>query len=455
MGNLMSVYNNSPIFMQNVFTTIQGYKLKKERFGKEYKEALREFAERDYSNIKELQSFQDEQLVKLVLHAYNNSPFYKEFYKNVDLSQIKGVNDIKKLPVLPKELVRESIEKMYAISPTEGYESNTSGTTGKTMKFYHTGKGKQRRMAYLDHFKIQHGFIPMKMRRASFNSSKIIPVGQKKKVFWRTNLAIKQRFYSGFHCKGDNVKYYVENLNKYKPHSLDGYPSAIYEVAKYIVDNNIKLTFTPIAIFPTAETLLPHYKKIIEKAFGCPVRDQYASSEGAPFITECKCGKLHYCMDTGIIETDDDGNMLVTCFETYGTPLIRYNIGDRAIFTSDNTKCDCGCSMPIVERIEGRTLDFLQSKSNGKFTSVYLSLVSGDFANSVKAMQFVQNTADTIEINVCADDTYDEIKMNPIIIGKLNYSMGSDMEFKINVVKEIPKDKSGKFRFIINNYSKQ
>ncbi len=295
----------------------------------------------------------------------------------------------------------------------------------------------------------------MKMKRASFNSSKIVPPGQKKKVFWRTNLAIKQRFYSGFHCKGNNVKYYVENLNKYKPQSLDGYPSAIYEVAKYILDNNIKLTFTPIAIFPTAETLLPHYKATIEKAFGCPVRDQYASSEGAPFITECKCGNLHYCMDTGIIETDSDGNMLVTCFETHGTPLIRYAIGDKVVFSSTDRKCNCGNAMPLIERIEGRSLDFLQSKSNGRFTSVYLSLVSADFANTVKAMQFVQNTADTIEINVCSDGNYDPKNMNPIIIDKLNYSMGNDMKFNINVMDEIPKDKSGKFRFIINNYSKQ
>lgn len=454
MSGLMSIYNKSPIFLQNLFTTLQGYKLKKQRFGKEYKAALKEFSERDYSDTAALSAYQDERFAELVRYAFNNSPFYKEFYKDVNIDDIKGVGDIDKLPVLPKDTVRENIVKMYTLLPSEGFESNTSGTTGKTMKFYHTGKDKQRRMAYLDAFKMAHGFVPMKMKRASFNSSKIVPPGQKKKVFCRTNRAINQRFYSGFHCKGDNVKYYVENLNKYKPESLDGYPSALYEVAKYIVDNNVKMTFTPIGIFPTAETLLPHYKAMIEKAFGCPVRDQYASSEGAPFITECKNGQLHYCMDTGVIETDDDGNMLVTCFETHGTPLIRYAIGDRVVFAEDGKKCGCGSALPVVKRIEGRSLDFLQSKSNGRFTSVYLSLVSGDFANSVKAMQFVQNTADTVEINVCSDGSYDAETMNPIIIGKLNYSMGEDMNFVINVLDEIPKDKSGKFRFIINNYSK-
>jgi len=99
---------------------------------------------------------------------------------------------------------------------------------------------------------------------------------------------------------------------------LDGLPSALYELARYILDEKIRLTFTPAAIFPTAETLLPHYRTAIQEAFGCPVRDQYASSEGAPFITECKCGRLHYNMDTGIIEVDDDGEMIVTCFETHG-----------------------------------------------------------------------------------------------------------------------------------------
>ena len=193
---------------------------------------------------------------------------------------------------------------------------------------------------------------------------------------------------------------------------------------------------------------MPHYKETIEKAFGCPVRDQYASSEGAPFITECHCGKLHYCTDTGVIEFGEDGEMTVTCFETHGTPLLRYRIGDKA-FPAGEQSCTCGCKMPVVERIEGRSLDYIQSKSNGRFTSIYLSLVSADFMNSVKKMQFVQNDIDSVDIYLETDSTYQE-KMNKIILSKLHYSLGDDMEIRIHRVDNIAKDPSGKFRFVIN-----
>ena len=450
--NKMDLYNRSPIPVQNLMTTAQGTIYRKHRFGPAYRAALEEYNRRDYSDRAALEAYQQERLRELVSHAVNNSPFYKEFYKDVDLDAFYRTGDITLLPVLPKETVRAHISEMYTIPEEGATVSNTSGTTGKSMKFLWVRNDHQRRMAYLDAFKLKHGFVHLKMKRASFNSSKIVPPGQKKPVFWRDNLAVRQRIYSGYHCKGDNVQYYVENLNKFKPDALDGYPSAIYEVAKYIVQHNVKLTFTPKAIFPTAETLLPHYREMIEKAFGCPVRDQYASSEGAPYITECTCGKLHVGMDTGIIEFLDNGRMLMTCFETHGTPLIRYDIGDKAYLAEDQT-CACGSREPVVDRIEGRSLDFVESPYTGRFTSIYMSLVSEEFLNSIRAMQFVQNEIDTLDVYLETDENYMP-EMNKIIEDKLHYSLGEKMRIFVHVVDEIQKDPSGKFRLIINNVSK-
>ena len=85
-----------------------------------------------------------------------------------------------------------------------------------------------------------------------------------------------------------------------------------------------------------------------------------------------------------------------------------------------------------------------------KITSVYLSLVSADFMNSVRAMQFVQNDLYSVDVNVEVDDRY-KTSMNQIIIDKLHYSMGDEVEVRVHPVDEIKKDKSGKFRFVINS----
>lgn len=446
----MTMYNSAPIWVQNVLTTVQGAALARRRYGAVYRSYLRELGGRDHSNALEQKQYQDHRFVELVNYAVANSPFYRDYYASIDLTSIEGVQDIARLPILPKETVRRNIGQLYTLPREEGIVSNTSGTTGTSISFVHTQGDMQKRLAYLDSFKARHGFIANKMRRASFTTAKIVPRGQRARVFWRDNLSIRQRLYSGYHCRGSNVKYYVENLNEYRPQSLDGLPSSLYELARFILENNICLSFVPVAIFPTAETLLPHYRSAIEKAFGCPVRDQYSSSEGAPFITECTHGRLHYNTDTGIIELGSDGEMIVTGFETHGTPLIRYMIGDRVLMGGPDETCECGSSHPLVKEIQGRSADYLVSRSNGRFTAIYLSLVSEEFMNSVRRMQFVQNTIGEIEILVEGDARY-RPEMNNIIAEKLTYSFGADMQFRIRIVDEIPKDPSGKCRFIVNN----
>ena len=47
--------------------------------------------------------------------------------------------------------------------------------------------------------------------------------------------------------------------------TLDGFPTVLHRISKYILENNIKLTFTPIAIFPTAEALTDEMKKILKR----------------------------------------------------------------------------------------------------------------------------------------------------------------------------------------------
>jgi len=448
--NRMDIYESSPIFIQNILTTLEGKRRAKIRFGSEYQKNLEFFKNFDYSDRESIKKIQNERFLKLLNHAVTFSPFYKEFYKDVDISKVKSANDIKMLPILEKETVRKHLEEMYTIPKKGCHLSKTGGTTGTSLRFRNKIDDFQTRLAYLDAFKARHGFIHRDMKRASFNRSNIVPPNQKKKIFWRDNKAMNQRIYSTHRCKGENIKYYVENLNSFKPHSIDGYPSSIYDIARFINSNNIKLDFVPIAILTTSETLYPSYRAEIEKAFKCRIYDQYSSSEGATFIWECECGSLHIGEDTGIIEIDEDGEMLITSFFTYGTPLIRYKIGDKASPSPENFICPCGCAMKTVSRLEGRTMDFLLSKSHGKFTSIHLGSSVELLSTSVRAAQFVQNEIGTVHIYLEVDENYD--KDQDIILQKeLFFKMGHDMNFIFHHTTNIPKEKSGKFKFIVNN----
>lgn len=450
-SSLSKIYNKSPIWLQNILVSLYGYKLYSQRYGKYYKKYLDEFLNKDYSNIEKELNNQNKELQKLLKHAVNNSPFYKKFYKDIDIDSVKTYDDLKKLPILEKEILRKNVEQVYTINKNKGILGITGGTTGKSLVVVFTKEDFQKRMAYLDAFKARLG-VKNGMRRATFSGRQFVPLNQKKNVFWRYNMILKQKLYSTFDMSRKNLPFYIYDLNKFKPDTINGFVSALFELSKFIIDNDISLSFKPIAIFTTSETLLPFHRKLIEQAFSCPVYDQYASAEGAPFITECKFKNLHYNLDTGIIEpyeTEYGTEMLVTSFTSYGTPLIRYRIGDKIEF-SDET-CSCGSCHPVVAKIEGRKVDYLYSKERGKISLSHLADVIKGMPNCIIAMQFIQNAVDEIIIKLVVDEGKYNKEYKNMIVDEMHFRFGDSMKIKLKIVDEIPKEVSGKTKLIKNN----
>src|SRR5690606_23504378 len=141
--------------------------------------------------------------------------------------------------------------------------------------------------------------IDKTMKNVRFSGRIIVDPYTVRKPIWVYNFFEKQLMMSSYHLKTENVMYNIDKLNTFRPLFIDGYPSAIYILAQYINKNKITLAFCPKAIATTAETLYDYQREEIERAFKANVFNQYASSEGAPFITECRHGQLHLNLDSG------------------------------------------------------------------------------------------------------------------------------------------------------------
>lgn len=449
MGMQRIIYNRSPILFQHVLTSMKGYQLKFRRYNKLYYESLDR-----YISINNPFNEQEKEISKLLLHLKHNVPFYKNYLDNTPDSSL-NIDVLKDLPTIEKEDLRRDIKNFTNIKEKKPFVSQTGGTTGKSLNVYSNKLDSARRMAYLDFFKQQHGAKPFS-KRASFTGQEIIPYDQKKSVFWRYNHSIRQMLYSGFHVSEKNIPYYVKSLNKFKPVMLDGFPSSIYRVAKYINLNNIKLEFQPIAIFPTAETLLDHHKQEMEKAFKCPVRNQYASSEGAPFITECISGNLHMNIETGYFKLEPVDlekelyELIVTSFLNYTTPIVQYRIGDIVKYYDNQSQCDCGNMSPYVKEILGRQTDYLVSELNGKITSVSLANIIRNAPNSIISCQFKQKNLNEVIVSLVVDESKYSHSSNAEIINALKYRFGENIKVRLNFVREIEKEKSGKTLFVKN-----
>lgn len=453
MSILENLYDKSPLFIQNLMVSVSGYQRNKTRYGKVYwaqREFLKEF---DQLNLEEKLTYQENKFIEFIKYAYENSEFYRELYKDIDIENIKKISDIKRLPIVDKEMLRENIDKVNTIERRGAVEGHTGGTTGKSLVVLMTPDDMMKRMAMLDHFKSRVGFEHLKMRRATFNGKHIVPPNQKKNVYWRYNSSCKQMIYSSFHLTEENMRYYVESLNAFKPESIDGFFMSMCDVAGYIERHNISLTFKPVAIFPTSETLTDTGRELLERVFGCKVYDQYASSEGAPFVTECEKQILHVEVASGVFEhfEENSDEILVTSFTTHGTPLICYRIGDSMTFEKDNYKCECGTESPIVKNIQGRKLDFLYTSDGAKINGGNVANLFKNMPNALIRAQAIQNVMTEITILLEVDQkkykpTYDELLKNEFL-----HKFGKDTQIIIEHVDEIPREKSGKFRMIKNN----
>ncbi len=450
MGILETIYDHSPLFMQNVMCSVAGAGKYKKRYKGVYRK-VREFCkEFDSWDIERQKDYQNAKLVEFIRYAAEKSPFYAELYSKVSLDEIKCPYDLPKLPVVDKEMLRANMDRVFTIPKKGALVGHTGGTTGKSLTVRSTVEDSETRMAILDHFKSRVGFENLKMKRATFNGKHIIPPKQKSHIYWRYNAPMKQMIYSSFHLTEDKIGYYVDSLNEFKPQAIDGFFTAICDIANYMERHDINPSFKPVAIFPTSETLTDEGRKLIERVFGCKVYDQYASSEGAPFVTECINQTLHMELNTGVFECMPNGEILVTSFTTHGTPLIRYAIGDKMEFAPCGSKCDCGLCGPIVKKIEGRRLDFLYRPDGAKLNAGIVSNLLKYLPNSVIRSQFVQERMDQVTILLEVDKRLFDEKATQGILDECRHTFGEDMKVEIKVVDEIPRATSGKFRMIIN-----
>jgi len=448
------IYSSLPHFIQNIFVSIFNILAYNKLYGGNYKYYLNTFLENRSLSYEELETKQAEKYKDLLDFVNVKSKFYQKL--NEGRTNVSDISQLTHLTIIDKEILRKNIKDVYTIDKKNGIVSKTGGTTGKSLEVIFTEDNMQERFAMLDYFRSRFGY-KLGKKTVWFSGKNLLTNRDiVKNRFWKTDYFHKVRYYSTFHIKEDYLKYYVEDLIKYKPEYFVGFPSSILEIAKYGIKNNYDFPANIVkAIFPTAETINPEMRRVIEKFFKTKMYDQYASSEGAPFIFECVNNKLHLELQSGVFEVLDDNNqpckkgkLIVTSFSTYGTPLIRYDIGDSIELTEEI--CICGNNNPLVKEIFGRIDDFVYSQETGKINLGNISNTLKDTIGIVK-FQVHQNELDSLEILIIIDEQLFTKEVERIFLKNWKDRVGAEMKISLNYVEKIDIEKSGKYRMVKNS----
>lgn len=458
------IYRNSPYFLKYILVNIKAYQNKKKRYNnyysKYYEELVSNFNSSDKNRVLD---YQKSKLIDLLTECFDFSNYYRGIFDRLNITREFISEDpygtLRILPILEKKTLREESEELVNTNVKRKVSSLnfTSGTTGTPTKTYYDYESEAISFALWNRFHYMIG-LDKRDKHIRLSYKQVVNLDQNRSPFWIYNRIDNQLLMSVYHLNEGFLKSYIDKIQEFKPIYIDGSPSAIHILADYINRRKISLSFTLKGICTTAETLFDHQRADIEKAFKCKVYNQYASSEGSPFITECKNGKMHLNEDSGFFEVLDAenkevingiGKLVITSLRSWKTPLIRYDIGDF-IEVNRNSKCSCGSPFKVVERVLGRANDLFWIKSKGYVrANVSSCLVQ---VKGVVEMQIIQKKPSYLVVFIVVGKEFTR-DYEEIISNNLKDSLGDEVEIKYEYVDEIVQNNKGKFKFIVREFN--
>jgi phenylacetate-CoA ligase len=464
MGKIQEkIYNNLPYPLKFIALNIKAFQNSKQRYTKEFNQYLKEYINLWDADISIVEEYQKNRLTVLLSEVLQDSDWYRKIMNELGITQ-NDINEnpykaLKRMPILTKSERKSNPDIIVNKKRNTDGVGYTSGTSGAPTINYLDSESINRSFALWRRFHKTIGLETQRVRQVRFSGRLMVKPNAKKPPFWVYNYFERQLLMSTYHLKEINLIHYVKKLNRFKPLLLDGYPSALYIISRFINQNNITLDFVPKAIAVTAETLYDYQRIEIEKAFNCHVFNQYASSEGSPFITECVEGNLHLNLDSGIFEfintkgekalPGDVAQLVVTSFTNLKTPLLRYNIEDTVLLSENNKKCSCNCSMPIIERLTGREDDILWTEEKGyvgRMDTAYKGL------KGIVKSQIIQETPQDITVNLIVDNAFDST-MQDRLLSNLKDRLGQSLNYQMHIVDDIPLGANGKFDAVRRNFT--
>lgn len=402
-----------------------------------------------------LEELQLAKLKKILFHAKNSIPIYTEMYKNIDLSSIKKISDISKLPFISKDLLKRN-PKSFEYNKKELWKTKktTGGSTGQPVTIV------KNRAAFASELAATwRGYdwagIHIGDSQARFWG---VPFSDKDKLKAKlTDLVCNRLRLSAFSFTEDMLGSYVKKVNKFKPVYFYGYVSMLNEFGDYFIKNKLSVPFDLRAIITTSEVLHDSIKKKIEQVFKTKVYNEYGCGEIGSIAHECEYGNMHISSENMIVEIVSDnrnampgetGEVVVTELNNIAMPLLRYRLGDFGQLS--DTTCRCGRSLPILNNIKGRAYDIIRLKNGKMFHGEFFMYIFEDAKRNdigVDQFQVVQESDYKLLIKIVAGKS-DKLKVEEFVSKKIREAMGAEMEIEFKTVGEIHREKSGKMRLI-------
>jgi phenylacetate-CoA ligase len=450
----MELYWRLPVPLQELGLSAYGWHLDRLYYGREFEEFSRFLDDADGWSAEKFAAWQSERLRDILQTAVSRVPYYREAYRGLDVTAVRGAADLPRLPLLLRQRLRQREREFLdeRLDPRGLHRAKTSGTTGTSLTLYWRKRDLRRVKAALERRVHEAAGVSRRIPRAMMGGRPILPGRQDKPPYWRRNRYWQQLYLSSYHVSRRTAPAYAAAIRTSGVSWLTGYGSAIAALA----DNATDAGERPVplqAVIVSGDTLQPGMRTSIERFFQCRCYDMWGQAEGVGAAMECSAGRMHVVPEVGVLEIlwpdgslcapGETGEIFATGLLNTGMPLIRYQTGDFAAWAHE-APCPCGSRSPVFESLEGRVDDYLVTSDGRQIGRLSTAIKRSP---SIHSAQIVQDRPGHAWLLIRPGEGYRSDDARPVVADILERI--GDFGFEVVEVEEIPKTPTGKTKLVV------
>lgn len=445
-----------PGWMRFLGINAYGWKLRNRRFNKNFNKFQNFLEKSQYWDSKKLEEYQFQKIKFLLRDAAENVPFYGHHFADCGFNPLKFscLDDLKKIETVTKSQLRDAGKQClhYNYKQFKPQLCYSSGTTGEKFAYYIPEELR---------FSLKYATIWRQYSWAGVDLfDRRVTLGGRyfasKPPYWVCNYAENQLLLSIHHLNKTTIKQYLKKMKDFNPVFLQGHPSGVECLAKYLINRG--KTFPLKAIFTTGETLSLEQRKKIEVAFDCKVFEEYGQGECVFSAQESTDHSgLHEVSEFGLIEFEPQKidcfqQVIATSLWNQAMPFIRYRVEDLVEIPSVIPQNKGRIGLPVkIKRVLGRIDDSLTNTNGEMILAVSVRMTIKPLLKSYENYQLVQVGKKDFLLRITGSNSDRDVST---FKQKLEGLFGNGSNIEVAFVKSLTTG-AGKLRNVVNEFGRK